>query len=60
MFKKIANYLQGVRTEMGKVTWPERSQLMESTGITLLLSIVLAIFIFAIDFVISRIINLVI
>ncbi len=60
MFNKISGYLQSVRTEMGKVTWPARESLIESTGITLLLSIILAIFVFIVDMILSRIINVVI
>lgn len=60
MFKRIGDYLRGVRTEMAKVTWPSREQLIESTTITLVLSIVLAIFIFSADLIISRFINLII
>lgn len=57
MFKKIGGYLTGVRTEMSKVSWPGREQLIESTGITLALSVVLALFIFFMDQIISRLIN---
>ncbi|MCB2201123.1 preprotein translocase subunit SecE [bacterium] len=60
MFKRIGEYIRGVRTEMAKVTWPSREQLIESTTITLVLSIVLAIFIFSADLIISRFINLII
>ncbi len=60
MFRKIANYLRGVRVEMAKVNWPGREELMESTMITLLLSLILALFIFSADFIISRVINFII
>ncbi|HEB84357.1 MAG TPA: preprotein translocase subunit SecE [Bacteroidetes bacterium] len=60
MFRRIAEYLKSVRVEMNKVTWPSREQLVESTGITLLLSLVLAIFVFLADMIISRLINLLI
>ncbi len=60
MFKKVAEYIQNVRAEMSKVTWPTRGVLLESTGITLMLSVMLAIFIFAADFIISRVIQLII
>ena len=60
MFKRFGDYLRGVRTEMAKVTWPSREQLVESTSITLLLSMMLAIFIFVVDLIISRFINLII
>jgi len=60
MFKKASNYLQSVRTEMAKVNWPSRDQLVESTSVTLVLSMILALFVFAVDLVISRIINFII
>ncbi len=60
MFKKVVAYIQNVRTEMSKVSWPTRDVLIESTGITLFLSILLAIFVFSADLVISRIIQLII
>ncbi|MBS1261820.1 MAG: Protein translocase subunit SecE [Calditrichaeota bacterium] len=60
MLKKAVNYVQNVRNEMSKVTWPTRPVLIESTGITLLLSVILAIFIFTADYIISRFINLII
>jgi len=60
MFSKIANYVKGVRVEMSKVTWPDRSTLIESTSVTLVLSVILAIFIFAADIIISRFINILI
>ncbi|GBE29177.1 preprotein translocase subunit SecE [bacterium BMS3Bbin04] len=60
MFKQAADYIQSVRSEMGKVTWPTRAGLIESTSVTLMLSIILAIFVFSADFVISRFIQLII
>jgi preprotein translocase subunit SecE len=60
MFNKVVAYIQNVRAEMSKVTWPTREVLIESTGITLFLSMLLAIFIFSADIVISRIIQLII
>ncbi|MFH0883376.1 MAG: preprotein translocase subunit SecE [bacterium] len=60
MFTKIANYLRGVRVEMAKVNWPKREELMESTVITLVLSMILALFVFSADIIISRVINFII
>jgi len=60
MFKKVVAYIQNVRAEMSKVTWPTRAVLIESTGITLFLSILLAIFVFSADLIISRFIQLII
>jgi preprotein translocase subunit SecE len=53
MFKKLTNYLLQVRVEMGKVTWPTRGELVESTRIVLVLALVLAVAVFIVDRVLS-------
>ncbi len=60
VIKKIADYLSGVRTEMGKVSWPTRAELAESTRLVLVLSLILAILIFFADSILSRLIDLLI
>ncbi|MFZ5433385.1 MAG: preprotein translocase subunit SecE [Calditrichota bacterium] len=53
MFKKLINYLGLVRTEMAKVTWPTRAEMMESTRIILVLSFIIAAAVFIVDRVLS-------
>jgi preprotein translocase subunit SecE len=53
MFKKLANYIIQVRVEMGKVSWPTRSELLESSRIVLVLALVLAVAVFIVDRVLS-------
>jgi preprotein translocase subunit SecE len=53
MFKKIFDYLSQVRTEMAKVSWPTRAEMMESTKIILVMSLILAVAVFAVDRVLS-------
>lgn len=53
MFRKIPQLLRDVRTEMGKVTWPTRDELTSSTTIVLVVSLVLALFIFVVDQILS-------
>lgn len=53
MFKKLINYLGLVRTEMAKVTWPTRAEMMESTRIILVLSFIIAAAVFVVDRVLS-------
>ncbi|MBZ0265228.1 preprotein translocase subunit SecE [bacterium] len=60
MFRKAIQYLRNVRVEMSKVSWPSREQLTESTVVTLVLSTLVALFIFFIDQIISRVINIII
>lgn len=57
MLNKTIKYLGDVRTEMGKVIWPTRAQLRESAVIIVVLSLILAIFIFGIDFILSGILK---
>jgi|WetSurMetagenome_2_1015567.scaffolds.fasta_scaffold1140503_1 preprotein translocase subunit SecE len=59
MVKKITNYLTDVKTEMGKVSWPTRSELYESTIIVILLSLILALFVFGVDTGLSSILKMV-
>jgi preprotein translocase subunit SecE len=53
MFEKIKNFLKEVKLELTKVTWTSKEELMGSTVIVILLSLVLAIFIGGVDKVIA-------
>ena len=57
--KKITTYIEEVITEMRKVNWPKRKELVSNTIITLLASMALALFIFGADRVISFILDLI-
>ena len=57
--KKIADYVNEVITEMRKVNWPKRKELVSNTMITLVASVGLALFIFGADRVISFILDLI-
>ncbi len=56
---KISGYLSDVTTEMRKVTWPKRKELVNNTVVTLLASVALALFIFGADRVISFILDII-
>ncbi len=59
MFKKIRDFLKSVRSEMRKVTWPSRPEVIRSTLIVLITVIVFAIFIGGIDLLFLQILNMV-
>ncbi|MFC1484099.1 preprotein translocase subunit SecE [Candidatus Neomarinimicrobiota bacterium] len=59
MIKRIREFLKGVEFEMKKVSWPTMNELRGSTGVVLALSLVLTIFLFVVDFVLSRGVSLV-
>jgi preprotein translocase subunit SecE len=60
MIKKLFTYLSDVKTEMGKVTWPTRAELIESTRLVLVLSLILAILVFISDRFLSMLLDVVI
>jgi preprotein translocase subunit SecE len=53
MFEKIKQFFKEVRLELTKVTWTTREELIYSTIIVIVVSIVLAIFIGVVDVVLS-------
>ncbi|RPH95794.1 preprotein translocase subunit SecE [candidate division KSB1 bacterium] len=53
MFKKIVEYISQVRTELSKVSWPTRSEMWESAKIILILCVILAAAVFAVDNLLS-------
>ena len=59
MVKKINQFLGDVRSEMDKVSWPTWDELRSSTYVVLTLSLILIIFLFVIDFVLAKILNIV-
>lgn len=58
MIKKIQQFVQDVKTEMSKVAWPTHNELVSSTVIVVVVSILFTLFIFASDVVISRVVQL--
>ncbi len=58
MIKKIQQFIEDVKIEMNKVSWPTHSELVNSTMIVVFVSIVFTVFIFLSDLVISKIVEL--
>ncbi len=59
MIKRIREFLEGVTFEMKKVSWPTWQELKGSTLVVILLSVILSVFLFVVDIVLSRIVHLV-
>ncbi|MFN3821520.1 MAG: preprotein translocase subunit SecE [bacterium] len=51
--------MREVTEEMKKVNWPSRAQLIESSVIVVILSLILAIFTFSVDFILNRVLKLI-
>jgi preprotein translocase subunit SecE len=59
MIERIKLYLSETRTELKKVTWPSRQDLIDSTKVVIVATIIVTVFIGLVDQVLSRIIKLV-
>jgi preprotein translocase subunit SecE len=57
--RKLIQFFKEVRIELTKVTWPKRDELVGSTTVVLILSVILAVFIGAVDLIIGKIIVLI-
>lgn len=57
MKEKIIAFFQDVVKEMKKVTWPTKQELLESTRVVIVVCIVLALFTYVIDMLISQVIK---
>ena len=54
MIQKISQYFNGVQIEMKKVTWLSKQEMMGSTLIVGVFSVLIAIFLFIVDFGVSQ------
>ena len=54
MINKISQYFNGVQLEMKKVTWLSKQEMLGSTVIVGIFSILIAIFLFIVDFGLSQ------
>lgn len=49
IFKRIGKWFRGMKSELKKVVWPSWSQLLNNTIVVIVVSIVLALIIWAFD-----------
>jgi preprotein translocase subunit SecE len=52
-------FARDVRGELRRVSWPDRDQLRQSTAVVLIIVIVLAIYVAAVDFVFQNLVRLI-
>lgn len=60
MFGKVKKFFNDVYLELGKVAWPSRDELIGSTAVVIIMSLIMAIFIGAVDKILNLIINVMI
>ena len=59
MVKKVQSFVSDVRFEMSKVSWPTWEELKSSTYVVLALSFILILFLFVVDFILAKILKIV-
>ena len=59
MIERIKTYFSETRTELKKVTWPSRQDLIDSTKVVIIATVIMTVFVGLVDQVLSRIIKLV-
>ncbi len=58
MFKKLKKFIDEVKVEMAKVTWPTHQELVNSTIIVVIVSLLFTVYIFLADLIISQVMKL--
>lgn len=54
MKQNIGTFVREVGNEMKKVSWPKKEQLQESTVVVIVVCLLIALFVFIVDFVFSK------
>ena len=57
MLQKVTTYFNEVGQELSKVSWPTREGLFGSTTVVIVLCLILAVFIFGVDWILSNILK---
>ncbi len=53
------NYFKGVKAEWGKVTWPEKHQIIVETGIVLFVVIAFTVIVYLMDIIFKGLLGLI-
>ena len=54
----VVRYFQEVRDELKKVTWPDRQQTIQKTSLVIIVSVIVGVYIGALDFIFTRLTSL--
>jgi preprotein translocase subunit SecE len=53
-------FLKEVRDELKKVVWPTRDEIIRLTGVVILVSVIVGVFLGGIDFILTKLVGLLI
>ena len=52
--QKVKSFLESVKIELGKVTWPTRKETVATTGVVVVIIFIISIYLGACDLVLSK------
>ena len=55
--KTLTTYFKGVRTEWGKITWPEKHQVVVETFFVVAIVFIFTVFIYIVDIIFNMILS---
>jgi len=58
MFERTKEYLTDVRAEFDKVTWPNWEELKGQTNVVLVVSAILAVFVWGVDQILNQLVKI--
>jgi preprotein translocase subunit SecE len=57
--QKITTFLESVKIELGKVTWPTRKETIATTGVVVLITFLISLYLGACDVILSKLMRLI-
>jgi preprotein translocase subunit SecE len=60
MFGKVKKFLNDVYQELQKVAWPSREELIGSTAVVIIMSLIVSVFIGIVDWTVNQVVHILI
>jgi preprotein translocase subunit SecE len=57
--QKITTFIDSVKVELGKVTWPTRKETVATTGVVVMIVFLISLYLGACDIVLSKLMRLI-
>ncbi|MFA7059296.1 MAG: preprotein translocase subunit SecE [Pedobacter sp.] len=57
--QKVTSFLESVKIELGKVTWPTRKETVATTGVVVVIVFIISIYLGACDIVLAKLMRLI-
>ena len=57
--QKIMTFIESVKIELGKVTWPTRKETVATSGVVVLIVLIISLYLGACDIVLSKLMRMI-